>query len=185
LVDNHDSFTYNLVNIIRKNKKVGLDVARNDEIKLSEVARYDKILFSPGPDIPHKGDVMWQIIDRYKSEKSILGICLGMQAIGLCFGAKLTNLKRVFHGVTRQIEILDSGDPLFNKISSPFTGGLYHSWIVDENDFPDELNISSKSEYGIIMSLRHKSYDVSGVQFHPESVMTPVGEKMIFNWLTL
>ena len=183
LVDNFDSFTFNLVNILRKNKQVCLDVVRIDKIKLEEVNKFDKIIFSPGPDIPHLGDVMWQIINRYKSEKSILGVCLGMQAIGLYFGAKLTNLRKVYHGVTRQIEILDSSEPLFKNIKSPFTGGLYHSWIVDEEGFPIELKVTSNSEYGIIMSLRHYKFDVSGVQFHPESVMTPVGEGMIENWL--
>ena len=183
LVDNYDSFTFNLVNILRKVKQVGLEVVRNDEIKLEDVSSFDKIIFSPGPDIPHQGDIMWQIIDSYKSEKSVLGICLGMQAIGLYFGAKLTNLQKVFHGVTRQIQVIDQGEPLFKNIESPFTGGLYHSWIVDEDNFPQELKITSKSEYGIIMSLRHKNHDISGVQFHPESVMTLVGEKMVFNWL--
>ncbi len=183
LVDNHDSFTYNLVNIIRKNKQVGLDVVHNDKIKLSEVAEFDKILFSPGPDIPRQGDTMWQILDRYKNEKSILGVCLGMQAIGLYFGAKLGNLKEVFHGVTRKINILHPEELLYDSIDSPFTGGLYHSWIVDEKGFPQDLKITSKSEYGIIMSLRHREYDVAGVQFHPESVMTPMGERMIENWL--
>jgi len=183
LVDNHDSFTYNLVNIIRKNKQVGLEVLKNDEIKISEVAGFDKILFSPGPDIPRQSDMMWQILDRYKNEKSILGVCLGMQAIGLYFGAKLTNLQKVFHGVTRQIEILDPDEKLYKNIESPFTGGLYHSWIVDENGFPQDLKITSKSEYGFIMSLRHIVYDIAGVQFHPESVMTKVGGRMIENWL--
>jgi anthranilate synthase component 2 len=183
LVDNYDSFTFNLVNILRKVKQVGFEVLRNDEIKLADVAGFGKIIFSPGPDIPHQGDIMWQIIDRYKNEKSILGVCLGMQAIGLYFGAKLTNLQKVFHGVTRQIEILDHDEPLFKNIVSPFIGGLYHSWIVDESGFPPDLKITSKSEYGIIMSVRHKEFDISGVQFHPESVMTKVGESMINNWL--
>jgi len=183
LVDNHDSFTYNLVNILRKNKQVVLEVVKNDEIKLDEVAKFDKIIFSPGPDIPKQGDIMWQILDRYKNEKSILGVCLGMQAIGLYFGAKLTNLQKVFHGVTRQIEILDPDEKLYKNIESPFTGGLYHSWIVDENGFPQDLKITSKSEYGFIMSLRHIVYDIAGVQFHPESVMTKVGGRMIENWL--
>jgi anthranilate synthase component 2 len=171
------------VNIIRKNKQVGLEVVKNDEIKLDEVAKFDKIIFSPGPDIPKQGDIMWQILDRYKNEKSVLGVCLGMQAIGMYFGAKLTNLQKVFHGVTRQIEILDTNELLYKNIESPFTGGLYHSWIVEESGFPQELKITSKSEYGIISSLRHLKYDISGVQFHPESVMTPMGERMIENWL--
>jgi len=184
LVDNYDSFTFNLVNILRKVKQVELEVVRNDEIKLENVSGFDKILFSPGPDIPHEGDIMWQIIDCFKSNKSILGVCLGMQAIGLFFGARLTNLENVYHGLTRQIHILGSNEPLFKNLESPFIGGLYHSWIVDETSFPPELKITSKSEFGIIMSVRHKSYDISGVQFHPESVMTPMGEGMIFNWLS-
>jgi len=185
LVDNHDSFTWNLVDIIRKNKQVRLEVVQNDKIKLSDVAGFDKILFSPGPDIPRQNDMMWQILDQYKSEKSLLGVCLGMQAIGLYFGAQLSNLQKVFHGVTRKIEIFDPNEPLFQNIESPFIGGLYHSWIVDEKGFPGELKITSKSEYGIIMSLRHQNFDISGVQFHPESVMTKVGERMIWNWLNV
>ncbi|OQX73968.1 MAG: aminodeoxychorismate/anthranilate synthase component II [Bacteroidetes bacterium 4484_276] len=183
LVDNYDSFTFNLVNILRKNKQVGHDVVRIDKINLDELNRYDKILFSPGPDVPHIGDVMWQIINRYKSEKSILGVCLGMQAISMYFGAKLLNLKKVYHGRIKNIEIINGGDVLYKDIDSPFVGGLYHSWIVDEAGFPDELQITSKSMDGMIMSVRHKNFDICGVQFHPESVMTPQGEGMVKNWL--
>ncbi len=171
------------MNILRKVKQVDLEVARNDEIKIEEVAGYDKIIFSPGPDIPREGDMMWQITNRYKTEKSILGVCLGMQAISMYFGAKLINLEKVFHGVSKQIEILDPREPLFKNTESPFIGGLYHSWVVDETGFPEELQITSKSMDGLVMSVRHKRYDISGVQFHPESVMTAVGEKMVYNWL--
>jgi anthranilate synthase component 2 len=182
LIDNYDSFTFNLVNVLRKVTKQ-FEVRKNDEIDLGEIDHFDKIMFSPGPDIPHQNDMMWQILDLYKSTKSILGICLGFQSIGLYFGAKLFNLKTVYHGQTREIDILDKNDYLFKDIPAPFTGGLYHSWGLLEDDFPEGLIITAKSNENRIMALRHKVYDIRGVQFHPESIMTQEGERMIGNWV--
>lgn len=183
VVDNYDSFTWNLVNILRKNKQHSFDVMFSDKIDPANVKIYDKIIFSPGPDIPKPGDIMSQILDFYKSSKSILGICLGLQAIGIYFGGSLTNLDKVVHGRSKKIALLDPDEQLFSGISSPCTVGLYHSWMVSLEDFPDCLCITAESE-GRIMALAHKTFDVRGTQFHPESIMTPFGEKMINNWLT-
>lgn len=183
IVDNYDSFTYNLVNILRKGTKPNFVVQRNDAFDLDYVKDFDKILFSPGPDVPKKGDMMWQILDKYKTTKSILGICLGFQSIGMYFGAKLFNLQNVYHGQTRHIEILDRSDFLFEKINSPFQGGLYHSWGLSWANFPNELAVTAKSSENRIMAIRHKDLDIRGLQFHPESIMTPHGELMIWNWI--
>ncbi|MCF8365178.1 MAG: aminodeoxychorismate/anthranilate synthase component II [Bacteroidales bacterium] len=183
IVDNYDSFTWNLVNIVRKGKHPNYVVKRNDAFDLSFVDGFDKILFSPGPDVPHHGDMMWQILDIYQTTKSILGICLGFQAIGMYFGARLFNLQKVYHGQTRQVEILDQEETLFSGIDNPFTGGLYHSWGIHWDGFPEELIVTARSEENRIMALRHRSCDIRGLQFHPESIMTPRGEQMINNWL--
>jgi len=158
-------------------------VKRNDDFDLNDVSGFDKIIFSPGPDVPKEGDPMWQILENYKAFKSILGICLGFQSIGMYFGARLYNLQKVYHGQQRKIEILDQTEPLFKNISSPFTGGLYHSWGIAYDGFPDELLVTAKSDENRIMAIRHKTLDIRGVQFHPESIMTPEGEKMIENWI--
>ncbi len=184
VVDNYDSFTWNLVNILRKNKHHSFDVMFSDKIDPEKVRNYDKIIFSPGPDIPKPGDIMSQVLDFYKSTKSILGICLGLQAIGIYFGGSLANLDKVVHGRSKKIIILDPDEQLFSGISSPCTVGLYHSWIVSREDFPESLRITAQSEEGRIMALAHNTFDVRGTQFHPESIMTPFGEKMISNWLT-
>lgn len=183
VIDNHDSFTWNLVNILRKVTKQNFEVRKNDACTPESVEKFSKIIFSPGPDVPHHSDLMWQVIDHYKTKKSILGICLGFQAIGMYFGAKLFNLEHVYHGQTRKINILDRSEKLFRGITSPFTGGLYHSWGIMDEDFPRELIITARSEENRIMALRHKTFDIRGVQFHPESIMTTYGEQMIHNWL--
>ena len=183
IVDNYDSFTYNLVNVLRKGKQHNFVVKQNDAFDLKFVADFDKIIFSPGPDVPGRDDMMWKILEKYKSSKSILGVCLGFQSIGLYFGAKLFNLQKVYHGQKREIEIIDPSEPLFQNIKSPFTGGLYHSWGISWDDFPKELIVTAQSNENRIMAIRHRSYDVRGVQFHPESIMTPEGEKMILNWV--
>lgn len=185
VIDNYDSFTWNLVNILRKSTKENFEVRKNDAITVEEVERFDKIIFSPGPDVPGSGDMMWQILDSCKTTKSILGICLGFQAIGMYFGATLFNLQRVYHGQTRRITILDQEDFLFKGIPSPFCGGLYHSWSIRDENFPDELLVTARSDENRIMALRHRTLDIRGVQFHPESIMTPDGEKMIGNWLKI
>ncbi len=183
LVDNYDSFTYNLVNIFRKINKTELTVLQPHEITPGAVRHFDKILFSPGPDIPATGDMMEKLIRDYHRKKSIFGICLGMEAVALFFGARLLQLDKPSHGVTKQITVTDDNEPLFRGISSPFTAGLYHSWHLDPKTLPPEIKVTSVSNDGIIMSVRHASFDLSGSQFHPESVMTPQGEQMLKNWL--
>jgi anthranilate synthase component II len=184
VVDNHDSFTYNLANILRKNKQLSFDVQKSNAIRIEKVKAFDKILFSPGPDVPYSGDIMWQIIQHYQHEKSILGICLGFQAVGVYYGAQLINLNTVFHGKSISINITGN-DPLFAGIPHPFSAGLYHSWGISADGFPDNLHVTATAEDGRIMALAHRRYDVRGVQFHPESVMTPEGGQMIGNWLRI
>lgn len=181
LIDNYDSFTYNLVHLI---KSLGheVEVRRNDAIAIGEVDAFDKILLSPGPGIPSEAGLLTEIVRHYASTKSILGVCLGHQAIGEVFGALLVNLKEVHHGVASQI-LVTGDDLLFNGLGSSFEAGRYHSWAVSAEDFPDELEVTALDASGEIMALRHKRYDVRGVQFHPESVLTPMGPKIMQNWL--
>ena len=181
LIDNYDSFTYNLVHLIRS-LGYEVDVRRNDALTIAEANAYDKILLSPGPGIPSEAGLLTEIVRHYASTKSILGVCLGHQAIGEVFGAKLINLKEVHHGVASQIQVT-SDDLLFNGLGSSFEAGRYHSWAVSAEIFPDELEVTALDASGEIMALRHKRYDVRGVQFHPESVLTPMGEKIMQNWL--
>ncbi|NCC72592.1 MAG: aminodeoxychorismate/anthranilate synthase component II [Sphingobacteriia bacterium] len=183
LVDNYDSFTYNLVNILRKCNHLSIDVKQSRDVQLEKVKDFDKLLFSPGPDVPHENDIMAQIIAAYQNQKSILGICLGFQAIGMYYGAKLKNLNTVYHGIIVTISPCVPDESLFIGIGSPFSAGLYHSWGIAEEAFPAILRITAKSADGRIMALAHRNFDVRGVQFHPESVMTPDGSKMLNNWL--
>jgi len=182
IVDNYDSFTYNLAQIVRGCSNSEPMILKNDKINLKSVAGYDKILFSPGPGLPKDSPVMEKIIQQFGKSKSILGICLGHQAIGEAFGAKLINLKRVFHGVSKKINLIED-EYIFHKIPHSFEAGLYHSWIVSEKKFPDCLKITAKSEDGYIMGTSHREYDIHGVQFHPESIMTKAGKIIIDNWL--
>jgi anthranilate synthase component 2 len=180
--DNYDSFTYNLVQIIKEQSNASVDVFRNDEIPLEDVKAYDKILLSPGPGIPSESGSLIPLIQAYASTKSILGVCLGQQAIAEAFGGSLTNLSKVYHGIATPVELI--GDSvLFEGLPKTFHVGRYHSWVVNENDLPAELKITSKDAEGYIMSLEHTTYDVKGVQYHPESVLTPEGAKIIGNWL--
>jgi anthranilate synthase component 2 len=180
--DNYDSFTYNLVQIIKEQSNASVDVFRNDEIPLEDVKAYDKILLSPGPGIPSESGLLIPLIQAYASTKSILGVCLGQQAIAEAFGGSLTNLSKVYHGIATPVELI--GDSvLFEGLPKTFHVGRYHSWVVNENDLPAELKITSKDAEGYIMSLEHTTYDVKGVQYHPESVLTPEGAKIIGNWL--
>ena len=182
IIDNYDSFTYNLVHYLEDlNAKV--TVFRNDEFELDEVARFDKILLSPGPGLPSDAGLLKSVIQKYASSKSILGICLGLQAIGEVFGAKLLNVNKVYHGVETEIIVLSSEESLFKNLPNQFHVGRYHSWIVDANDLPTDLEITSIDEKVQIMSLQHKIYDVKGVQFHPESILTPNGKEILANWL--
>ena len=181
VIDNYDSFVYNLVHYLEE-LDCKVTVKRNNELELEEVEDYDKILLSPGPGIPDEAGLLKEIISKYAAKKSILGVCLGQQAIGEVFGGKILNLKDVFHGVSSKIRLTVSDEPLFKDLKDELEVGRYHSWVVDKA-LPACLEATSFDENGQIMSLRHRTYDVRGVQFHPESVLTPQGKKMIQNWV--
>ena len=183
IIDNYDSFTYNLSHLL---KELGaqVDVKRNDQFKMSDLQAYDKIVLSPGPGIPEEAGLLLDVIKTYAGQKPILGVCLGEQAIGQVFGAKLTNLKQVFHGVQTPVFLLKANDSyLFNNLPDVINVGRYHSWVIDQDGFPESLVMTAVSNEGQIMALRHKDYDVQGIQFHPESVLTPEGRAIISNWL--
>ncbi|MDE7460731.1 MAG: aminodeoxychorismate/anthranilate synthase component II [Paramuribaculum sp.] len=181
IFDNYDSFTYNIVHAVRE---LGIepDVRRNDCITLDEVDAYDKIIISPGPGIPSEAGILPDLLRRYAPLKPILGVCLGEQAIGECFGAKLENLSRVYHGIRSTISIT-TPDYLFEGLPDRIDVGRYHSWVVSREDFPECLEITAMSDDGNIMALRHREFDVRGVQFHPESILTPDGMTIISNWI--
>lgn len=181
IIDNYDSFTYNLAHLV---KELGTEVSvvRNDQFRLSELKPFDKIILSPGPGIPTEAGLLMDVIDAYASVKPILGVCLGHQAIGEYFGGKLTNLSQVFHGIASTISIT-APDYIYKELPAQVQVGRYHSWVVDNEGLPDCLEVTSVSEEGQIMSLRHKQYDVRGIQYHPESVLTPEGRNIIANWL--
>lgn len=184
LLDNYDSFTYNLVHIL---KELGatVEVRHNDEISLEEADRFHKILLSPGPGVPQEAGILLPLIKKYAPTKSILGVCLGEQAIGEAFGAKLVNLTDVHHGICSEIRIT-APDPIFNGLNSVINVGRYHSWVVSKDQFPDCLEITAIDTIeGEIMGLRHRDYDVRGIQFHPESILTPQGKTIMKNWLDL
>lgn len=180
--DNYDSFTYNLVHLVEKIMHQKADVYRNDEIPLEKVGAYDKIILSPGPGIPQEAGLLLPLIKEYAASKSILGVCLGHQAIGQAFGGKLVNLKSVFHGVATNC-VVRKDSPLFKGLPDTIEVGRYHSWIVSDENFPEELEVTARDENHYIMALQHKRFDVQGVQFHPESVLTPDGETILRNWL--
>ncbi len=181
LIDNYDSFTYNLVHLI-KSLGYDVDVRRNDAITIEEAEKYDKIMLSPGPGIPTEAGLLLDIVKHCAPTKSILGVCLGHQAIGEVFGATLINLKEVHHGVASTINVI-CDDVLFKGMGDSFEAGRYHSWAVSPINFPDALEVTALDNSREIMALRHKKYDVRGVQFHPESVLTPGGSKIVQNWL--
>ncbi len=181
VIDNYDSFVYNLVHYLEE-LDCEVTVCRNDEITLEEIARYDKILLSPGPGIPEEAGLLKAIVKEYASSKSILGVCLGQQAIGEVFGGRLINLESVYHGVATKVTKSVVDEDLFDGIENDFEVGRYHSWVVDSN-LPECLEATSHDENGQVMSLRHREFDVKGVQFHPESVLTPDGKKIIKNWI--
>lgn len=183
IIDNYDSFTYNLAHLV---KELGAEVTvfRNDQFQLSELDRFDKIILSPGPGIPSEAGLLMDVINKYAGRKPMLGVCLGHQAIGEAFGAKLTNLSEVYHGVATPCTQFGN-DPIFEGLPKRIEIGRYHSWVVDKSGFPDCLDITAVSDDGQIMGLKHKNYDIRGIQFHPESVLTPDGKKMIQNWLEL
>ena len=184
VLDNYDSFTYNLVHIIRElGYGKNMDIFRNDKIALEEVEKYDKILLSPGPGIPSEAGIMLDLIRRYGPMKSILGICLGHQGIGEVYGGKIYNMKDVLHGVGTNVKILQADDYLFEGIPQEFMVCRYHSWAVNGIVFDGKLIVNSMDNEGIIMGLSHKEYDVRGLQFHPESILTENGKQLIKNWL--
>lgn len=181
--DNYDSFTYNLVHLVQKIVKDKLDVYRNDQIPLEKVKEYDKIILSPGPGIPKEAGLLLPLIKEYAPTKSILGVCLGHQAIAEAFGGSLINLSTVFHGVSTNCKLKTENSKLFKDLPEEIEVGRYHSWIVSDENFPKDLEVTARDENGYIMGLQHKTYDVQGVQFHPESVLTPDGETILRNWL--
>lgn len=182
VIDNYDSFTFNLVHLLHE---CGHDatVWRNDKFALADVAAFDKILLSPGPGIPEEAGLLLDVIRTYGSSKSILGICLGQQAIAEVYGGTLYNLARPVHGTATPIRVTAPEEPIFNGLPPSFSVGRYHSWAVSREGFPDSLSVTAEDEYGVIMALSHKTLDVKGLQFHPESVLTVHGKEMIANWL--
>jgi anthranilate synthase component 2 len=186
--DNYDSFTYNLVHLVEKITHNKVDVYRNDGIALEKVKEYDKIILSPGPGIPDEAGMLLPLIKEYASSKSILGVCLGHQAIGQAFGGTLVNLSTVYHGVATKIVVSHKSgvrSQLFEGLPDELEVGRYHSWVVSGENFPEELEITAEDENAMIMGLQHKKFDVQGVQFHPESVLTPKGEDILRNWLAV
>ena len=183
IIDNYDSFTYNLSHLV---KELGAEVAvvRNDQFRLEDLEAYSKIILSPGPGIPSEAGLLLDVIRTYAGRKPILGVCLGHQAIGEVFGGKLENLSDVFHGVATPCHLI-ADDPIFSGISRDITIGRYHSWVVSREGLPDCIEITAVSDEGQIMALRHRELNVRGIQFHPESVLTPDGKKMIQNFLFL
>lgn len=182
IYDNYDSFTYNLVHMVEHILQQKVDVFRNDQLPMEGVKQYDKIILSPGPGIPSEAGQLLELLNEYRSSKSILGVCLGHQAIGESFGGTLTNLSKVYHGISTPIEVLHSTG-VFAGLPNKLQVGRYHSWVVNNEGLPADLEITARDENGMIMAMQHKTYDVTGVQFHPESVLTPDGEMMMRNWL--
>jgi anthranilate synthase component 2 len=183
ILDNYDSFTYNLVHLVEKVGNSILEVFRNDKISLEDAGMYDKILLSPGPGLPLEAGIMPQIVEKYSPTKSILGVCLGHQCIGEVFGGKLYNLPVPVHGKASEITISKPQDYLFSGLPKNLKVARYHSWVVDKNNIPDCIEITATDKDSVVMALSHKTYDVKGVQFHPESIMTEYGQELIANWI--
>jgi len=182
LLDNYDSFTYNLAQILRESNLCTFDIIKNDKIDIKKAEKYDKILLSPGPGLPSEAGKMFELIEEYHKKKSILGVCLGMQAIAEFFGGEIYNMNKVFHGINEEINI-QAKSIIFADLNSKQNVGLYHSWAVSKNNFPDDIKITAISKNNIIMSLEHKKLPIYGVQFHPESYISKNGNKIIENWL--
>lgn len=181
VIDNYDSFTYNLVHYL-EDLNCEVTVYRNDQFDIDDIAHFDKILLSPGPGIPDEAGLLKAVIEKYGPTKSIFGVCLGQQAIGEVYGGTLSNLDKVYHGIATNVKTVVDDELLFEGLGNEFEVGRYHSWVVDA-DLPDVLEATSFDENGQVMSLRHRTYNVRGVQFHPESVLTPNGKKMLENWV--
>ena len=182
ILDNHDSFTYNLVQLVEQHGEWDYDVVKNNEIVLKDVNQYQKILLSPGPGLPAEAGIMMALIKEYAPIKSIFGVCLGLQAMAEVFGGRLYNFEQPVHGEARKAKII-AADPIFKNLPNTISVGLYHSWAVEKSNFPKDLQITALSEKGLIMALQHRTYDIHGVQFHPESIITAYGRNIIENWL--
>lgn len=183
ILDNYDSFTYNLAQMVEEIVEDKIDIAKNDEISIEEIELYDKIILSPGPGIPEEAGILLEVIKKYASTKSIFGVCLGQQAIAEAFGGSIINLSEIFHGVASNVNVSLENSKIFRNLPQQFEAGRYHSWSVDQQNFPDELEITAVDDEGIIMALQHKTFDVHAVQFHPESILTPLGKKILNNFL--
>ena len=183
ILDNYDSFTYNLVHMVEDITGEYPAVFRNDEIKISEIDAYDLIILSPGPGIPDEAGILKEAIKAYAGKKPIFGVCLGLQAITEVFGGSLENLDSVFHGVATTMSVIKKDAVIYKDLPAEFDAARYHSWIASKKDFPTELEITAEDEFGDIMSIQHKEYNISAVQFHPESILTPTGEKMVRNFI--
>lgn len=183
ILDNYDSFTFNLVQYIQELLGRKVDVYRNDAISLADINAYDTIVLSPGPGLPENAGIMPDLIRQYAPTKAILGVCLGHQAIGQAFGADLENMSKVYHGVETPVEVIDKSEVLFDGVAERFQAGRYHSWVIDKKTLPDSLEITAVDDLGEIMAVKHVEYNVRGVQFHPESIMTTEGKKILGNFL--
>ena len=188
IIDNYDSFTYNLVHLVEKTIPTNVTVFLNDKFELEQLDAFNKIILSPGPGLPQDAGKTMDVIRYFSASKSILGVCLGHQAIGLAFGASLKNLDTVYHGIETNINItketFDNSSSLFSNIEMPMLVGRYHSWVIDKDNFPNDLIITATDDDNNIMAIKHKTLDIQGIQFHPESIMTKTGDKLIKNWLT-
>lgn len=182
VIDNYDSFTYNLVHYL-EDCNAQVTVFRNDEFELVDLEKFDKIVLSPGPGVPKDAGLLLSVIKKYAATKDIFGVCLGQQAIAEAFGGSLINLDSVFHGVSSEINLLNNDNLLYKNLPEKLEVGRYHSWVVNRNDFPEDLEITSVDENNQIMSLKHKTFNVRAVQFHPESILTPLGKTIIKNWV--
>jgi len=183
IIDNYDSFTYNLVHMVEEITEIFPDVYRNDKITIEEVGIYDMIMLSPGPGIPDEAGILKEVIETYASSKPIFAVCLGLQAITEVFGGSIINMEKVYHGVATEMTVTDKQAVIFQDLPEKFEAARYHSWIAEKVDFPEVLRITAVDEEGGIMALEHKEYNMSAVQFHPESILTPLGEKMVRNFI--
>ncbi len=184
LIDNYDSFTYNLLHLLRNAGVDDIVVQKNDKVSTSQILKIDAVVFSPGPGLPSEAGMMKQIIEKYKSTKKMLGVCLGHQAIGEVFGAAIVHSGEIFHGEATNLNILDNAG-VFKGIPTGTLVGRYHSWIISNHNFPSCLQVTATDNKGVIMAICHRDFDITGIQFHPESVMTPLGLSMVKNWLTM
>lgn len=183
VLDNYDSFTYNLVQFIERITGQLPDVYRNDKINLKAVDAYDKILLSPGPGLPEESGILLDLIKTYGKSKSIFGVCLGLQAMAVSFGGKLSNLGKVYHGISTAVRLLDTNDPLFIGLPPTIEAGRYHSWVAEKTTLPQCFKVTAVDDQQHIMAMRHQAFDLAAVQFHPESILTPLGEKILRNWI--